>query len=127
MNSSTTLPSNTASPDKDLAEQARPGHGIPSQDPNPAAQIALEPEEAEREAKSVMTGGGVVGGAAIGSAIGVVVGGPVGVVVGGTLGAIAGTLGSAAAGSVMSSGDSSSTDTLLKGSAPPVIASGVKP
>jgi non-heme chloroperoxidase len=98
MNSSATLPLNSASADEDLAEQARPGHGIPSQDPNPAAQIALEPQEAEREAKSVLTGGGVVGGAAIGAAIGVAVGGPVGVVVGGTLGAVAGALSGVAAG-----------------------------
>ena len=37
MNTSTTRPSNAASADADLAEQARPGHGIPSQDPTPAA------------------------------------------------------------------------------------------
>jgi len=98
MNSPTPLPLNTAPADEDLAEQARPGHGIPSQDPNPAAQIALEPQEAEREAKSVLTGGGVVGGAAIGAAVGVAVGGPVGVVVGGTLGAVAGALSGVAAG-----------------------------
>ena len=108
MNSSTTLPSHIAPHDEDLAEQARPGHGVPSQDPNPAAQISLEPEEAEREAKSVLTGGGMVGGAAIGATIGVVVGGPVGVVVGGTLGAVAGALGGGAAGAVMK--DSSSKD-----------------
>ena len=52
MNSSANLPSQTAPRDEDLAEQARPGHGVPSQDPNPAAQIPLEPEEAEREATS---------------------------------------------------------------------------
>ena len=104
MNPSAGLSSKTAPADEDLAEQARPGHGIPSQDPDPAAQTALDPEEAEREAKSVMTGGGVVGGAAIGAAIGVVVGGPVGVVVGGTLGAVAGALGGAAAGTVMNPG-----------------------
>lgn len=84
--------------DPDLAEQARPGHGVPSQDPNPDAQLALAPAEAEREAKSVMTGGGMVGGAALGAGIGIAVAGPVGVVVGGTLGAIAGALGGAAAG-----------------------------
>jgi hypothetical protein len=106
MNSPTTVPSNTAPADEDLAEQARPGHGIPSQDPNPAAQVALEPEEAEREAKSVMTGGAVVGGAAIGATIGVAVGGPVGVVVGGTLGAVAGALGGVAAGTLMNPEDS---------------------
>ena len=79
MNESTLQPPHAASADPDLAEQARPGHGVPSQDPNPAAQVALAPEEAAREAKSVMTGGGMVGGAALGASIGVAVGGPVGV------------------------------------------------
>ena len=36
--------------DQDLADQANPGHGIPSQDPNAEAQAPLEPHEAEREA-----------------------------------------------------------------------------
>ena len=119
MNSSATLPSHTAPRDPDLAEQARPGHGVPSQDPDPAAQIPLEPEEAEREAKSVLTGGGLVGGAAIGATIGVVAGGPVGVVVGGTLGAVAGALGGAAAGTVMKPGDASSVDPALEDSGAP--------
>lgn len=96
--------------DKDLAEQARPGHGIPSQDPNPAAQLPLDPKEAKREADSALTGGGVVGGAAIGAAIGGVVGGPVGVMVGGSVGAVAGALGGAAAGAAISEGDSSAAD-----------------
>jgi hypothetical protein len=74
MNTSTTLPSNNLAPDEDLGEQARPGHGIPSQDPNPAAQIALGPKEAERETKSVIAGGGMVGGGAIGAAAGTLVG-----------------------------------------------------
>jgi hypothetical protein len=100
MNTSTLQPRQAVPADPDLAEQARPGHGVPSQDPNPAAQVALTPAEAEREGKSVMMGGGMVGGAAIGAGIGVAVGGPVGVVVGGTLGAIAGALGGAAAGSM---------------------------
>jgi non-heme chloroperoxidase len=111
MNASTLLPSQTAPTDKDLAAQARPGHGVPSQDPNPTAQVALEPEEAEREAKSVMVGGGVVGGAAIGATIGVAVAGPVGVVVGGTLGAVAGALGGAAAGGMASAAESGSPVT----------------
>ena len=84
--------------DEDLAEQANPGHGIPSQDPDKEAQVRLEPEEAEREANSVLIGGGVVAGAATGAAIGVAVAGPVGVLVGATLGAIAGAAGGAAAG-----------------------------
>ena len=32
--------------DPDLADQAVPGHGVPSQDPDPAAQVGLDPEEA---------------------------------------------------------------------------------
>ena len=49
--------------DADLEEQARPGFGIPSQDPRPAAQTSLSPEEAKREAHSVAVGGGVMVGA----------------------------------------------------------------
>lgn len=111
MNPSAIPPSSTASADEDLAAQARPGHGIPSQDPNPAAQIPMESEEAEREANSVLMGGGVVAGAATGATIGVVVAGPLGVLVGGAMGAVAGALGGAAAGSMMNPPDSSSADT----------------
>jgi non-heme chloroperoxidase len=96
MNPSAIAPSSTVQADMDLAAQALPGHGIPSQDPNPAAQTMLEPEEAEREANSALIGGGVVAGMATGAAIGVSVGGPVGVVVGATLGAVAGAMGGAA-------------------------------
>jgi hypothetical protein len=101
MNRSANPQSKTAPVDEDMAEQARPGHGIPSQDPSPAAQMPLEAEEAEREGKSVLTGGGVMVGAATGAAIGSVVAGPVGTVVGGTLGAVAGALGGAAAGTMV--------------------------
>jgi non-heme chloroperoxidase len=104
-------PSSTTTPDKDLAEQARPGCGVPSQDPRPAAQSPLNPEEAEREGKSVLLGGGAVAGAATGAAIGVMVAGPVGVVVGSTIGAVAGALGGAAAGSVMDPADPSIAGT----------------
>ncbi len=92
----------TTAADPDLAEQARPGHGIPSQDPNPAAQMPLSPEEAERESKSVLTGGGVMVGAVAGAAVGTAVAGPVGAVVGGAAGAVAGALGGAAAGTMVS-------------------------
>ena len=111
MNPLTPPPSNTAPVDEDLAEQANPGHGIPSMDTNAAAQIPLEPHEAEREANSVLVGGGVVAGAATGAAIGVAVAGPVGVLVGATLGAVAGALGGAAAGAAASTEDSNSVDT----------------
>ncbi|RZJ56343.1 MAG: hypothetical protein EON49_18320 [Acidovorax sp.] len=84
--------------DPDLAELAVPGHGIPSQDPDPAAQHTLTDSESRRESKSALVGGGVMAGAAAGAAVGVAVGGPVGVFVGGTAGAIAGALGGAAVG-----------------------------
>jgi hypothetical protein len=103
MNPIATPPSNPAPIDEDLAAQARPGYGVPSQDPRPAAQIPLAPDEAEREAHSVLAGGGVLVGAAAGATIGVAVAGPVGVVVGGALGGVAGAVGAAAAaGSIVS-------------------------
>ncbi len=87
--------------DPDLAEQAVPGHGIPSQDPRAAAQVGLLPEEAEREAKSAYVGGGAMAGMAAGAAAGAVLGGPVGVLVGGTVGTVVGALGGEAAGSLV--------------------------
>ena len=110
MNPSAIPPPTSAALDEDLAEQARPGHGIPSQDPDPAAQMPLAPGEAEREANSVLAGGGMVAGVAAGAAIGSVVAGPVGAVVGGTLGAVAGALGGAAAGPLVNADDSSAAD-----------------
>lgn len=107
MNPSTTPVSQVPPADEDLTEQAVPGHGIPSQDPDPAAQLPLDPAEAEREANSVLTGGGVMVGAAMGGAVGSVIAGPVGAVVGGTVGAVAGALGGAAAGSLASPADAS--------------------
>ena len=118
MNSSAPLPSQAAPRDADLEEQARPGHGVPSQDPNPAAQIPMDPEEAEREAESVLTGGAAVGGAALGASIGVAVGGPVGVVVGGAMGAVAGALGGAAAGSGINPGDPGDAEPVPEDSTP---------
>lgn len=84
--------------DGDLAVQARPGFGVPSQDPRPAAQQPLSPQEADREGASALMGGALVAGAALGAALGVLVAGPLGVVVGGTLGAVAGAVGGAAGG-----------------------------
>ncbi|WP_246165027.1 hypothetical protein [Pigmentiphaga aceris] len=98
------IPSPTAV-DADLAEQARPGHGVPSQDPDPAAQQLLSPEESAREAKSAYLGGGVAVGAAAGAAIGVAVAGPIGAVVGGTVGAVTGLGGGAAVGAAVSPED----------------------
>lgn len=92
--------------DPDLAEQAVPGHGVPSQDPDPAAQVRLSPEDAEREAGSVLMGGGLVAGAAAGAAVGAAIAGPAGVLVGGMVGSVAGALGGAAAGSTADSDSS---------------------
>ncbi len=102
MTPSPDTPSAAQPPDDDLARQARPGHGIPSQDPDPAAQQPMEPGEAEREAQSVLAGGGMMVGAAAGAALGTAVAGPVGAVVGGTVGAMAGALGGGAAGALVS-------------------------
>ena len=111
MHPSPTTPLATVPVDEDLAEQAHPGQGIPSHDPESAAQFPLKPEEAEREAKSVLIGGGLVAGAATGAAIGAVVAGPVGVVVGGTLGTVVGALGATAAGSMANLEGPNSADT----------------
>jgi len=107
MNAPVNHPSHSKPEDADLAEQARPGHGVPSQDPDPAAQMPLQPDEAEREVNSALTGGGLVSGAAVGATLGAVVGGPVGVLLGGSLGAVAGALGGAAAGAAVKPDDAS--------------------
>ena len=114
MNSITTPPAGVKPVDPDLAEQAVPGHGVPSQDPNLAAQVALNPEEAERESKSVLVGGGLVAGTAAGAAIGAAVAGPVGILVGGTVGAVAGAISGGAAGKVINSESATSADDAPK-------------
>lgn len=101
MNPSITEPTGAKPVDPDIATQAVPGHGVPSQDPDPAAQVGLSPEEAERESQSVLIGGGLVAGIATGAAVGAAVAGPVGILVGGTLGAVAGAVGSSAAGELV--------------------------
>jgi non-heme chloroperoxidase len=111
MNPTATAPPDTTAADEDLAEQARPGHGVPSQDPSPAAQKPLDPQDAAREANSALMGGGLVAGMATGAAVGVAVAGPVGVVVGATLGAVAGALGGAAAGAAVKPDSSANAAT----------------
>ena len=83
--------------DPDVVKQAVAGHGVPSQDPDTSAQVGLSPEEAERESKSALMGGGLVAGLATGAVVGGVVAGPVGILAGGTVGAVAGVVGSNAA------------------------------
>jgi hypothetical protein len=104
-----TPPLNVDPADKDLAEQALPGHGIPSQDPEPAAQIPISAAESDRESSSVLMGGGVIAGAATGAAVGAALAGPVGVLVGSTVGVVAGALSGAAAGSLVTPEDPAST------------------
>lgn len=111
MRPSPAAPPRTPPPDADLLDQARPGHGVPSQDPDPEAQVPLEPGEAQQEAKSTLMGGGMVAGMATGAAVGVSVAGPVGIVVGATVGAAAGMLGGAVAGAALSSGEPSDAGT----------------
>jgi non-heme chloroperoxidase len=96
--------------DPDLDEQAHPGHGIPSQDPDPAAQFPREPADVQREVQSVLVGGSAVAGVATGATIGAVVGGPAGLAVGAALGAVAGALGGAAAGASVNPEESSSVE-----------------
>jgi len=110
MNSSTPQPTDVEPVDPDLVEQAVPGHGVPSQDPDSAAQVALSPEEAERESKSTLIGGGLVAGTATGAAVGAAVAGPVGILVGGMVGAVAGAMGGAGAGAMASPDSTTSAD-----------------
>lgn len=97
--------------DPDLAEQAKPGHGVPSQDPDPAAQHPIDAAHSEAERKSAFVGAGVLAGAAAGAAVGTTVAGPVGVVVGGTLGAVAGAVGGTAAGWLHEAGEDQRSTT----------------
>ena len=131
MNPLTPPSSNTAPADQDLAEQALPGHGSPSQDTDPAAQVALEPQEAEREGNSVLMGGGMVAGAATGAGLGVALAGPVGIVVGATLGAVVGALGGASAGATAnaeaSSGAESAAADAIRPSSPQTGAETMSP
>ena len=98
MNTPNSQPKDVKPVDPDIGEQAVAGHGVPSQDPDPTAQVGLSPAEAERESKSALIGGGLVAGLAAGAAVGAAVAGPVGILVGSTVGAVAGVVGSNAAG-----------------------------
>lgn len=110
MNPSGNPPPSTPT-DPDLADQAHPGHGVPSQDPDEGAQFPLPSEDVEDEANSKLIAGGAVAAMATGAAIGAAVGGPVGVVVGASAGAVAAAIGGVAATAVASIGDSTNADT----------------
>lgn len=96
MNNPIRSPETRMPTDPDLVEQALPGHGVPSQDPDPRAQVGLTPAEAAREMSSSIVGGGALAGVAVGAAVGAAVAGPVGILVGGTVGSAVGALGVAA-------------------------------
>lgn len=110
-NMSSNTPLNTVPDDQEFEEQAHLGQGTPSQDPEAVAQFPMKAEETDREATSVLVGGGVVAGAVAGAAIGLVVAGPVGAVVGGTLGTVVGALGAAAAGTMVSPEEAKGAET----------------
>ncbi|WP_448677428.1 bacteriocin [Delftia acidovorans] len=84
--------------DPDLAEQAVQGHGVPSQDPDPSAQIRMTKEESARESRSTMVAGFMMLGAVVGAGVGAVAAGPVGIFVGGALGGLIGAGAGEAAG-----------------------------
>ena len=67
MMTSTNLTSSNVAIDADLAEQAHLGHGVPSQESDPAAQFPLQAKEAKREANSALVGCSLVAGAASGT------------------------------------------------------------
>ena len=119
-------PSNTPHVNKDLADQAKSGHGVPSQDPDTPAQFPLNSAEANRESNSVLTGGGMVAGAATGAAIGAVAAGPLGVFGGGSVGAVVGALGAQAAGAAGSTGGVQTADSASKSTATTPLAGGVE-
>lgn len=78
--------------DPDIDEQALPGHGVPSQDPDPDAQLGMSSSETLRENSSMFVIGGALVGLAAGAAIGAAVSGSAGIIVGGTIGSIAGAI-----------------------------------
>ena len=101
------IPPNPVDPDTE--KQAVLGHGVPSQDPDSSAQVGLSHEEAERESKSVLIGGGLVAGLATGAAVGAAALGPVGILVGGTIGGIAGAVSTNAVGKLIKPKETAST------------------
>ena len=113
------MTSNTPSPshrihDEDVAKQARPGHGIPSQDPKPSAQFALSTEDTRRATDSVLMGSGLVVAAATGAGVGAMVSGPVGILIGASLGAVTGLLCGVAAKKILDSFGAKSLDELAE-------------
>lgn len=77
-------------PDEDLLRMARPGLGVPSQDPRPEAQVPLSLQESARELQSIFSGGGVLAGIALGATFGMWTSGPAGVLLGSLAGAVIG-------------------------------------
>ena len=74
----------------DSAHATRRRYGVPSQDPDPRAQVPLQGAEQLRELQSVFTGGGLLAGLALGTTAGMLLAGAVGVLPGSVVGALAG-------------------------------------
>ena len=84
--------------DPDLAQQARRGYGVPSQDLDPAAQMPLSAVEQARELRSAFTGGGMIAGLGLGCVLGLMLAGGAGAVLGSVSGSIVGAWAAMAAG-----------------------------
>lgn len=76
--------------DPDLHAQAKLGHGVPSQDPSPEAQLMLSDAEQAREFASSFTGTGLIAGSALLATAGGLVGGSTGLLLGAMIGAFTG-------------------------------------
>ena len=76
--------------DPDLRSQAKPGYGVPSQDPSPQAQVLLSDAEQQREFTSSFTGTGLIAGTAILAMVGGLVAGSTGLLMGAMVGAFIG-------------------------------------
>lgn len=76
--------------DPDLAEQAVPGHGVPSQDPGPATQYQMSEKESARESRSTLVTGCMIFGIIVGAGLCAAVAGLMGVFIGGAAGGVIG-------------------------------------
>lgn len=83
-----------------VPDLAKPGHGVPSQDPDPAAQYPIAWDHAAQERKSVFAGAGGIAGAAMGVLASIALAGPAAIVFGCMFGAFAGALAGGIAGGI---------------------------
>lgn len=76
--------------DPDLRRQAKPGYGVPSQDPSPEAQLMLSDAEQMREFTSSFTGTGLIAGTTLLATAGGLLAGSTGLLLGAMIGAFSG-------------------------------------